>query len=92
MNELLARVLDAHGGRACWNRYTKVEASIVSGQSGPVVQIQVQVASIDALVEAIPSRTLSTMARVWWAGAVDTRDSCAAQIMEVHFAIGRTAR
>jgi hypothetical protein len=31
MNELLARVLDAHGGRACWNRYTKVEASIVSG-------------------------------------------------------------
>jgi hypothetical protein len=31
MNELLARVLDAHGGTACWNRYGKVEASIVSG-------------------------------------------------------------
>jgi hypothetical protein len=31
MNELLARVLDAHGGMDRWNRYEKVEATIVSG-------------------------------------------------------------
>src|SRR5215469_4892785 len=31
MNELLARIIDAHGGINCWNRYEKVEATIVSG-------------------------------------------------------------
>jgi hypothetical protein len=31
MNQLLARVIDAHGGIECWNRYEKVEATIVSG-------------------------------------------------------------
>jgi hypothetical protein len=31
MNELLARILDAHGGMDRWNRYAKVEATIVSG-------------------------------------------------------------
>ena len=31
MNELLARVLDAHGGVERWNGYEKVEATIVSG-------------------------------------------------------------
>jgi hypothetical protein len=31
MNELLAEVIDAHGGMDRWNRYHKVEASIVSG-------------------------------------------------------------
>ncbi len=31
MNELLARVLDAHGGPASWNRLSRVEATIVSG-------------------------------------------------------------
>jgi hypothetical protein len=31
MNELLARILDAHGGMDRWNRYDKVEATIVSG-------------------------------------------------------------
>ena len=31
MNELLARVLDAHGGTDRWNGYEKVEATIVSG-------------------------------------------------------------
>ena len=31
MNELLARIIDAHGGIDCWNRYEKVEATIVSG-------------------------------------------------------------
>jgi len=31
MNELLAGVLDAHGGMARWNGYRKVEASIVTG-------------------------------------------------------------
>jgi hypothetical protein len=31
MNELLARILDAHGGMDRWNRYEKVEATIVSG-------------------------------------------------------------
>lgn len=31
MNELLARVIDAHGGIDCWNRYERVEATIVSG-------------------------------------------------------------
>ena len=31
MNELLARILDAHGGMDRWNEYHKVEASIVSG-------------------------------------------------------------
>jgi hypothetical protein len=31
MNKLLARILDAHGGIDCWNRYEKVEATIVSG-------------------------------------------------------------
>ena len=31
MNELLARIIDAHGGRDCWNRYERVEATIVSG-------------------------------------------------------------
>src|SRR5215469_2794059 len=31
MNKLLARILDAHGGIDCWNRYTKVDATIVSG-------------------------------------------------------------
>jgi hypothetical protein len=30
-NELLAGVLDAHGGLDRWNRYEKVEAQIVSG-------------------------------------------------------------
>src|SRR6516164_3806003 len=31
MNELLAQVIDAHGGMDRWNRYEKVEATIVSG-------------------------------------------------------------
>jgi hypothetical protein len=31
MNELLARILDAHGGMDRWNGYQKVEATIVSG-------------------------------------------------------------
>jgi hypothetical protein len=31
MNKLLARIIDAHGGLDCWNRYEKVEATIVSG-------------------------------------------------------------
>jgi hypothetical protein len=31
MNALLARILDAHGGLERWQRYTTVEASIVSG-------------------------------------------------------------
>ena len=31
MNELLARIIDAHGGLDSWNRYERVEATIVSG-------------------------------------------------------------
>jgi hypothetical protein len=31
MNELLARVIDAHGGMERWKEYEKVEATIVSG-------------------------------------------------------------
>src|SRR5580700_1107599 len=31
MNELLARILDAHGGMDRWNGYNKVDATIVSG-------------------------------------------------------------
>jgi hypothetical protein len=31
MNELLARILDTHGGVDRWNSYEKVEATIVSG-------------------------------------------------------------
>ena len=31
MNELLARILEAHGGMDRWRRYEKVEATIVSG-------------------------------------------------------------
>ena len=31
MNQLLANVLDAHGGLSRWNNYQKVEASIVTG-------------------------------------------------------------
>ena len=31
MNELLAEILDAHGGIDRWNKYQKVEATIVSG-------------------------------------------------------------
>ena len=31
MNNLLARIIDAHGGMDFWNRYKKVEATIVSG-------------------------------------------------------------
>jgi hypothetical protein len=31
MNELLAGILDAHGGMDRWNGYDKVEATIVSG-------------------------------------------------------------
>jgi hypothetical protein len=31
MNDLLTKVLDAHGGRARWRRYNKVEATIVTG-------------------------------------------------------------
>ena len=31
MNELLAGIIDAHGGIDCWNLYEKVEATIVSG-------------------------------------------------------------
>ena len=31
MNELLARILDAHGGIDRWNQYDKVDATIVSG-------------------------------------------------------------
>ena len=31
VNELLARIIDAHGGMDCWNRFKKVEATIVSG-------------------------------------------------------------
>ena len=31
MNEMLRRILDAHGGLDRWNKYKKVEASIVSG-------------------------------------------------------------
>src|SRR6516164_5458072 len=31
MNQLLANVLDAHGGLNRWNRYQKVEAAIVTG-------------------------------------------------------------
>src|SRR6202023_4251224 len=31
MNELLAKILDVHGGMDRWNGYNKVEATIVSG-------------------------------------------------------------
>ena len=31
MNELLAKILDAHGGMGRWQGYEKVEATIVSG-------------------------------------------------------------
>jgi hypothetical protein len=31
MNELLASILDVHGGLARWNAFEKIEASIVSG-------------------------------------------------------------
>ena len=31
MNELLARILDAHGGVGRWNGYEKVNATLVSG-------------------------------------------------------------
>jgi hypothetical protein len=31
MNELLVKILDAHGGMDRWNSYEKVEATIVSG-------------------------------------------------------------
>jgi hypothetical protein len=31
MNELLANILDAHGGLDRWNEYQRVEATIVSG-------------------------------------------------------------
>src|SRR5258707_967555 len=31
MNELLARILDAHGGMERWRGYEKVEATIISG-------------------------------------------------------------
>jgi hypothetical protein len=31
MNELLTRIIDAHGGRDVWKSYRKVEASIVTG-------------------------------------------------------------
>src|SRR5256885_3839611 len=31
MNELLAKVIDAHGGMERWNGHEKVEATIVSG-------------------------------------------------------------
>lgn len=31
MNEFLAKVIDAHGGIERWNRFTKVDATIVSG-------------------------------------------------------------
>jgi hypothetical protein len=34
MNELLARVLDAHGGMDRWNNYQKVGATIVT-RGGP---------------------------------------------------------
>ena len=32
MNELVARIIGAHGGIDIWNRYEKVEATIVSGR------------------------------------------------------------
>jgi hypothetical protein len=31
MNELLAKVLTAHGGLERWSKYNKVDATIVSG-------------------------------------------------------------
>ena len=31
MNELLARIVDTHGGMDCWNGYERVDATIVSG-------------------------------------------------------------
>src|SRR5262245_25605556 len=31
MNDLLAHVLDAHGGLDCWNRFSRVTVSIISG-------------------------------------------------------------
>jgi hypothetical protein len=31
MNQLLANVLDAHGGMTRWNKYQRVEAMIVTG-------------------------------------------------------------
>src|SRR5271170_2521180 len=31
MNELLAKIIDAHGGMDRWNGYEKVDATIVSG-------------------------------------------------------------
>jgi hypothetical protein len=31
VNDLLARIIDAHGGIDSWNRYEKVDATIVSG-------------------------------------------------------------
>ena len=31
MNELLAKVIDAHGGIDRWNRFEKVEATVVGG-------------------------------------------------------------
>jgi len=31
MNEFLARIIDAHGGIDCWNRFERIETTIVSG-------------------------------------------------------------
>ena len=31
MNELLAKIIDAHGGMERWNGHEKVDATIVSG-------------------------------------------------------------
>jgi hypothetical protein len=34
MNELLAGILDAHGGLDRWNQYQRVDATIVTGGAG----------------------------------------------------------
>jgi len=37
VNELLGRIIDAHGGIDRWKRYGRVEATIVSGRAAPRV-------------------------------------------------------
>ena len=38
INKLLAQIIDAHGGINRWKGYEKVEATIVSGGSSPIVE------------------------------------------------------
>lgn len=72
MNELLSRIIDAHGGMDRWNGFGKVEATIVTGGGFPSLKGQMQ----DALPRRMTVWLHEVRSSVMPYGAPDQRTMC----------------